>query len=210
MVPGLERAPKVGWRHFGAAGPRHARRPIVRGYTILEVIVVVTIIITMLAAAIPRTKAYVQEASLRGAAFYIRSLLRGARSRAAAEARYIGVVFEEVSGDPVFSLYADGNGNGIRRADIRRGVDRRVWQPYRLSAVFPGVRYGTLPTGARAPFPGLRIGRSHILSFSPLGSSTSGTVFLSNDYGLVYAVIVMGSTGKVRVARYRGGQWQAM
>jgi type II secretory pathway pseudopilin PulG len=206
---GLERAPKVGWRHFGAAGLKREAKA-TNGYTILEVIVVIAILMIVLAAAIPRTKAYIQESSVRGAAFYIRSLLRGARSRAAAEARYIGVVFEEVKGDPVFSLYADGNGNGIRRADIRRGIDRRFREPYRLSAVFPGVHYGSLPDGAGPPFPGLRIGRSYILSFSPLGSSTSGTVFLSNEYGQVYAVIVMGSTGKVRIARYRGGRWQAV
>jgi hypothetical protein len=58
---------------------------------------------------------------------------------------------------------------------------------------------------------GLRIGRGNIVSFSPLGSSTTGTLYLSNDYGLVYAVVILGSTGRVRVARYRGGgKWQAM
>ena len=64
----------------------------------------------------------------------------------------------------------------------------------------------------RAPecrsFQGLRIGRSKIVSFSPLGSSTTGTLFLSNRYGLVYAVVVFGSTGRVRIARYRGGKWE--
>jgi hypothetical protein len=47
-----------------------------------------------------------------------------------------------------------------------------------------------------------------MVSFSPLGSSTTGTLFLSNQYGVVYAVVVFGSTGRVRIARYRGGRWE--
>jgi len=139
----------------------------------------------------------------------MRSLLRQVRARAAAEARYVGVVFEEESGNPVFSIYGDGNHNGIRRRDISGGEDGRLREPYRLNETFPGVVYGSEPTGAGVPsLPGLRIGRSQILSFSPLGSSTSGTLFLSNQYGLVYAVIVYGATGRVRIARYRGGRWE--
>lgn len=164
----------------------------------------------LLAAAIPRGRSLLHERRLRGAAHYVRGLLRQVRARAAAESRYVGIVFEETDGDPVFSIYADGNGNGIRRADIASGADEKLREPYRLSEIFPGVHYGSLPTGASEPFfPGLRIGRSKILSFSPLGSCTSGTLFLSNDYGLVYAVIVLGTTGRVRIARYRGGRWDA-
>jgi hypothetical protein len=112
----------------------------------------------------------------------------------------------------VFTIHLDGNSNGIRRVDVLDGADPRLREPYRLSATFPGVRYGSLPAGANEPFlRGLQIGRSHIVSFSPLGSSTTGTLYLSNDYGLVYAVVIFGSTGRVRVARYRGGgKWEAM
>ena len=172
---------------------------------------VLVVFTTLAAAALLRIAATVHEHRLRGAAFHLRGLLRQTRSRAAAEARYVAVVFEEVDGDPVFLVYGDGNGNGIRRRDIRSGAEERLREPYRLSETFPGVRYGSLPAGADAPFfPGLRIGRSKIVSFSPLGSSTTGTLFLSNQYGLVYAVVVFGSTGRVRIARYRGGQWEKL
>ena len=121
------------------------------------------------------------------------------------------MVFEEVDGDPVFLLYRDGNYNGIRRRDIRRGTDVRMREPYRLSETHPGVRYGSTGAAGDAPIlPGLRIGRGKMVSFSPLGSSTTGTLFLSNQYGIVYAVVVFGSTGRVRIARYRGGQWEKL
>ncbi|GMR24148.1 MAG: hypothetical protein BMS9Abin37_2654 [Acidobacteriota bacterium] len=181
------------------------------GHSLAELMVVLVVFTTLAAAALPRIGATVHEHRLKGAAFHLRGLLRQTRARAVAEARYVGVVFEEVDGDPVFLVYGDGNGNGIRRRDIRIGAEERLREPYRLSETFPGVRYGSLPIGADTPFfPRLRIGRSKIVSFSPLGSSTTGTLFLSNQYGLVYAVVVFGSTGRVRIARYRGGRWEKL
>jgi len=198
--------PPWGRRGAGRAGPRSFR-----GHSLLELMVVLVIFTVLAAGALPRIAETIHEHRLRGAAFHLRGLLRQTRARAVAEARYVGVVFEEVDGDPVFLIYGDGNHNGIRRRDIRSGVEERLREPYRLSETFPGVRYGSLPTGAGTPFlPGLRIGRSKIVSFSPLGSSTTGTLFLSNQYGLVYAVVVFGSTGRVRIARYRGGEWEKL
>ena len=208
MIPaaGAVQRPSSGRRGTFRAGPGTHR-----GHSLAELMLVLVVFTTLAAAALPRIAATVHEHRLRGAAFHLRGLLRQTRSRAAAEARYVAVVFEEVDGDPVFLVYGDGNGNGIRRRDIRSGAEERLREPYRLSETFPGVRYGSLPAGADAPFfPGLRIGRSKIVSFSPLGSSTTGTLFLSNQYGLVYAVVVFGSTGRVRIARYRGGQWEKL
>ena len=199
-------APSTGPAGFTPAGPCRSY-----GYGLVELLVVLSLATVLFAAALPRVATTVHEHRLRGAANHLRGLFRQVRSRAAAEARYIGVVFDEVDGDPVYSIYADGNANGIRRADIRRGIDFRIRDPYRISATFPGVRYGSLPDGAEVPFfPGLRIGRSKIVSFSPIGASTSGTVFLSNQYGLLYCVVVLGSTGRVRVARFRGNGWQSL
>jgi len=213
MAPkGASRLPAGGRRERKPAGPFARSLSTESGHTLLELLVVVSLAIVMIAAAIPKAQSMVHESRLRGAAFYLRGLMRQVRAKAAAQASYMGVVFHEVDGSPAFTIHADGNANGIRRVDVESGVDPMLRQPYRLSDTFPGVRYGSVPAGAQDPFmPGLRIGRSHIISFSPLGSSTTGTLYLSNDYGLVYAVVIFGSTGRVRVARYRGnGKWQPM
>jgi Tfp pilus assembly protein FimT len=178
---------------------------------LLELLVAVSLAMVLVAAAIPRAQSMVHESRLRGAALHLRGLMRQVRANAAARACYMGVVFDEVDGNPVFSIHADGNANGIRRVDVDSGADPRIREPYRLSETFPGVRYGSRPQAAPDPYVrGLQIGRSHILSFSPLGSSTTGTLYLSNDYGMVYAVVIFGATGRVRVARYRSGKWQPM
>ena len=204
--------PRRGRRDRIPAGPFAGVLRAQSGRGLLELLVALSLAIVMAAAAIPKAQSMVHESRLRGAAFYLRGLMRQVRANAAAKACYMGVVFGEVDGNPVFSIHADGNANGIRRVDVDGGVDPMLRQPYRLSETFPGVRYGRLPAGAKDPFMrGLQIGRSHIVSFSPLGSSTTGTLYLSNDYGLVYAVVIFGSTGRVRVARYRGdGKWEAM
>ena len=203
VLPGRGRRERKSAGPFG--GPQSGR-------SLLELVVAVSLVMVTIAAAIPKAQSMVHESRLRGAAFYLRGLLRQVRATAAAKGCYMGVVFDEVAGDPVFTVHLDGNGNGIRRVDVLGGADPRLREPYRLSQTFPGVRFSGLPAGANEPFlPGLQIGRSHIVSFSPLGSSTTGTLYLSNDYGLVYAVVIFGSTGRVRVARYRGGgKWQAM
>ncbi len=195
----------------GRRGVEPAGPPGRSGYSLVEIMVVLGLATVMMSAAIPRAAMTLHEYRLKGAAIFLRGFLRQARSRAAAESRYVGVVFEQERGGPVFTVHGDGNANGIRRRDIRDGIDAKLREPYRLNETFPGVRYGSEPIGAGVPFlPGLRIGRSKILSFSPLGSSTTGTLFLSNQYGVVYAVVVYGATGRVRIARYRGGRWENM
>lgn len=178
------------------------------GHSLFEMLVMMALLGIIAGIGIPRCWESVQEYRLRGASLYMRGLLRQVRARAAANNCYMGIVFDEEEGQPTLSVHADGNHNGVRRSEIRSGVDKRIRGPWRLSEVFPGVRYGSPPHGAQPPFPGLRIGRSKIVSFSPIGQSTTGTLFLSNEHGSVHAVILLGATGRVRLARYRGGRWE--
>ena len=178
------------------------------GFSLMELLVVLVLLALVLFIAIPGGVSFAQEYRLRGASVYMRGFIRQVRAQAAAKNTYVGIVFEEVDGQPEFTVHVDGNGNGIRRADIDAGIDKRIRDPWRLTSQFPGVRYGSPPQDLAPEFPALRIGRSQVLSFSPIGLSTSGTLFLSNELGSIYAIIVLGATGKVRVARYHGGRWE--
>jgi prepilin-type N-terminal cleavage/methylation domain-containing protein len=44
--------------------------------------------------------------------------------------------------------------------------------------------------------------RSSICSFSPVGASTTGTIYLTDDAGSLFAVRVYGPTAKVHLLRY--------
>ena len=58
----------------------------------------------------------------------------------------------------------------------------------------------------------VQFGASTICSFSPIGESTSGTIYLTDAGGLAYAVRVFGGSGKVRLLRYNAGRrrWEQL
>jgi hypothetical protein len=69
------------------------------------------------------------------------------------------------------------------------------------------------PVGTDAPAglhaDAVRLGASDLLSFSPFGTATSGTVYLRSRGGRQYAVRILGATGRVRVLEYshETGKW---
>ena len=107
-------------------------------------------------------------------------------------------------------MFVDGNGNGIRSAEITAGVDRPLENPRQLSDDFANVRFG-LEIGRpdvdgvrNASADGVRIGSSRILTVSPDGTATSGTLYVLGRRAQ-YAVRVLGATGRTRVLKYDTG-----
>jgi hypothetical protein len=99
-----------------------------------------------------------------------------------------------------FSVVEDGNGDGLRTLDIDHGIDPVVEAPVLISDLFPGAAIGLAPgTPAAAA---LALGRTTILSFSPSGTATSGSVYLVGRDGTQWSVRVLGATARARVLRY--------
>ena len=106
--------------------------------------------------------------------------------------------------------YADGNGNGVRAADIHRGIDPPAGVPHQLGDNFGGVRLGLLPGlpdvdgVADGSTDGVRIGTARILTMSANGTATSGTLYVQGRRAQ-YAVRVLGATGRTRVLEFDTG-----
>jgi hypothetical protein len=49
----------------------------------------------------------------------------------------------------------------------------------------------------------VRFGRSDLISFSPGGSASSGTLYVTDGRRGFYAVVLFGPTARLRVWRYR-------
>ena len=79
------------------------------------------------------------------AARYIAGRIVHGRIDAIKRSTAVALRFEPSTPDYVFTPYADGNGNGVRAADIHRGVDPPVGVPHQLGDNFAGVRFGLLP-----------------------------------------------------------------
>jgi len=186
-----------------------------RGFSLVEMTVAVAVVLVMAAVAGPAFRARFADAHLVGAGRQFKSHFRLAWSTAVRSGVYTAIRFERHEDGRVFyALYADGNYNGVRSADIVSGEDRLVAGPVPLSGGAPGVRVGinagvpTLPPerGLLSGDP-VRFGPSDILSFSPFGTATPGTFYLAGDSAQA-AVRVTGGSARVRLMLWRGGRWR--
>jgi prepilin-type N-terminal cleavage/methylation domain-containing protein len=186
-----------------------------RGFTLVETLVVVAIVLVMAVAALPPFRAHFADAHLVGAGQQFKSQFRLAHSAAVRGGVYTAIRFERHDDGTVwYAVYRDGNANGVRSADIASGQDERVSGPFPLSGGAPGVWVGINP-GIPAPPPEhgqlsgdpVRFGTSDILSFSPFGTATPGTFYLAGDASQA-AVRVTGGSARVRLMVWRGGVWR--
>jgi hypothetical protein len=166
---------------------------------------------TFLGIAVPLATSALDEMRTAMAARYLAGRLMGARLDALQRSACVGFRFEAVDADYRFSTYADGNQNGIRTAEITNGVDPLIAGGERLGERFGRVQFGLLAAvpdldGARqvADSDGVRIGSPKILTLSPDGTTTSGTVYVRGDRAQ-YAVRILGATGRTRVFHYQRG-----
>ena len=121
-----------------------------RGFSMFELLVVLFIVGVMAAVSIPHLKAYAVEAHLLGAGRVFAGEFRKARSIAVRSNVNTAIRFESRNGVDFYSTYQDGNGNGVRSADIASGVDPRIAGPLRLDAGAHDVRVGHQPRRAGA------------------------------------------------------------
>jgi len=157
---------------------------------------VVTLVTILAAAAIPQTMAGIERSRTVGAARYLASRLALSRAQAAARSANVALLIAGAGTSLTVAAYRDGNRNGVRMLDITAGVDPMVEAPVRLTDRFPRVQ---LSVNDPIPVP-TKI--AALISFSPVGTATSTTLYVRGADGSQYAVRVLGATGRTRVLRF--------
>lgn len=176
----------------------------------MEVLFTTALITVIAGIALPMGADVLDELRTGAAARYLAARIAHSRMDAVNRSRSVALRFESSTPDYQFSSYVDGNGNGVRTAEIRSGVDPPVGVARQLSHDFNGVHFGLgsdVPDadGARsANTDGVRIGTARILTMSPDGTATSGTLYLQGRRAQ-YAVRVLGATGRTRVLKFEPG-----
>jgi Tfp pilus assembly protein FimT len=161
----------------------------------------------MAAAAVPPLLAGLDRTRTWAAARYLAAQMTAARTYAVLRSANVALRFVDGPSGVTFQTFVDGNRNGVRSADIAAAIDRPLDAPMRLPDLFPAVDIAIAPAlGDNA----VRFGSSGLLSFTPLGTATSGTVYVRGRDGTQLAVRVLGVTGRTRVLRYtpRNGRWE--
>jgi Tfp pilus assembly protein FimT len=190
----------VSGRGGGLRRPRPARVGTTRGYTLVELMFTAGTIAVLAAVAIPQLTASVERSRAAGAARYLAGRLALARAQAVARSANVALLLTAAGGTFVAATYVDGNGDGVRTRDITAGIDSIVAAPVRLSDLFPHVVLFLNDPTVTTTFD-----TSALLSFSPLGTASSRTLYLRGADGSDYAVRVLGATGRTRVLRYVTG-----
>ncbi|MDA1183419.1 MAG: GspH/FimT family pseudopilin [Acidobacteria bacterium] len=170
------------------------------GYGLIEVMLAMGLIVVLSALAIPSALASVDRARAAAAARFLASRMAMARSHAVMRAASVALRFDEDADGVAFQMFADGNRNGVRTRDIASLIDQQLDPSVRLSDLFPGVAIAAAGGAGSDP---LRIGSANLLSFSPLGTATSGSVYVRGRDGTQFAIRILGTTGRVRVERYQ-------
>jgi prepilin-type N-terminal cleavage/methylation domain-containing protein len=178
------------------------------GFTILELLFVLAIAGTLTTLAVPQGLRALDDFRTRAAARYLAQRLVDARLGAIKRSLAQGLRFEPSTPDYRITTVVDGNANGLRTADIQRGIDRTLTEPEMVGTHFQHVVFGILDDvpdvdgDAANGTDGVRVGVSKLLAMNPDGTSSSGTVYLHGRDRAQYAVRVLGVTGRVRVLKF--------
>jgi len=188
-----------------------------QGFTFAELLFALGIASVFASAAAPQLLAGLDEWRTRGAVRYLSSRLYRARMEAAIRNVDTAVRFVAVGSTFEYVTVVDGNGNGVRTADVQSGVDRAVDHTERLADKFAGVDFGTLPglpavdpSGTAPGADPIRLGSSDMVTFTPLGSSSPGSLYVRGRGRVQYVLRMFAETGRIRVLRYYPGtrEWK--
>lgn len=188
-----------------------------QGFTFAELLFAVGVASVLSAAAAPQLLAGLDEWRTRGAVRYLSSRLYRARMESAIRNVDTAVRFAVAGSTIEYFTVVDGNRNGVRAADLQSGVDRIIDHRERLADRFAGVDFGTLPglppvdpSGAAPGTDPIRLGSGDMVTFTPLGSSSPGSLYVRGRGHVQYVLRMFAETGRIRILRYYPGtrEWK--
>ena len=189
------------------------------GYSIVELLFTMSLTMTLGGMAIPPLLTSLDDYRTAGAARYMATRVQRTRMEAISRSANVAMQFSQTKTGFSYGMYVDGNGDGVRTEDIKKTIDRPLGAIERLPDNFPDVDFGVLPglppvqSGGSPPGTDpIKLGTSNLLSFSALGTSSSGSVYIRGRGMAQYAIRVFGETGRVRVFKFdaRLRQWKSL
>jgi type II secretory pathway pseudopilin PulG len=179
------------------------------GYQLVELLIAMAISSLMLVVGIPPLLSLAARLRVELAAAEVASAFHVSRAYAIRHDANVGLkFFVEAGGAVTWALYRDGDGDGVLTADILSGDDPQVLPLTQLSHLGRQIRFG-FPPGRAPRDPGdprrrltglddpIRFNRSDIASFTPFGTATPGTIYITDGMRHLAAARVAGRTAKI-------------
>jgi type II secretory pathway pseudopilin PulG len=188
------------------------------GYSLLEALFALALASILGGIAFANVSSALDDFRTQSAVRFVAGQMQFARATAVAHSANTAFRFTGASPSFNFRLFEDGNGDGVRSRDIDEGVDRPLGFDDRLSRQFPGVDFGVLadlPGADGSPPPAgdpIKLGASNMTVFTPLGTASSGSLYVLGPRQLQYVVRIYGETGRTRILKFnpRTRSWRAL
>lgn len=190
----------------------------VYGWSLIELLLVIGLVAIISGIAIAGVDDVVGRAREWGAVRFVAGRVRLLRAEAVQRSRNVAWQFVREGDGVRFRVCVDGDGDGVRAADLAAGVDQAMGPWEELGQRFAGLQFGLAVSGpgleagdasVEAGSDPLRLGATDMMTFGADGAGSSGTLYLCSRRGRQFAVRVNGLTGRVRVFEYQvgGGRW---
>jgi Tfp pilus assembly protein FimT len=186
--------------------------------SLLELLVVLALIALFVVLTTANLAATQRQLDFDHFAREIFSSLKQCRWKAFRDRCYTGVLIGQTDNGYVFSFHNDGNGNGIRTQEIEEGTDpsfqrpvpiRRASGDMEAAILSPDIPEIPPKKGVLDVDDPVKFGKSNIISFSPDGQSSSGTLYLScHSQKRMYAIVLYGPTTRMTLWKYSNQKWQ--
>ena len=184
------------------------------GFTLIELLIVIAILSALMLLAVPAIQSGASEVAMRGAAQSAASTFVRARLLAVQSSRETAVRIESDASGYRLLIYQDGNGNGVRTAEIASGRDRlvpagAVWNRNDIRIGIFGDAPVPDPSNPRVPLARtsdpVRFNNSNLCSFSPFGESTPGSLYLTDNRRRMAVIRVASQFARVHVLYFTKG-----
>ncbi len=146
-----------------------------RGFSLVEVLVVITVVAILTAVAIPSYRTYMAQRRLNGATRELQTNLMAMRMQAVTENRWIAM---NIDSNHQYTIFRDVNKNGV--LDSVEAIAAKDFHPSYYDVTFT-------------------TGIGMVLIFYPDGTANSGTVCISGAPGLNTKKVNVNSSGRVKL-----------